>query len=65
MVQNTTGKKTIKLKSSINNKSTVETIVKTYEHHPSIKLIKEHIQKNKKLKSLFMEFSRTASLVTG
>lgn len=50
MVQNTTGKKTIKLKSSNNNKSTVETIVKTYEHHPSIKLIKEHIQKSKKSK---------------
>ena len=27
------------------DKSTVETIIKTFEHHPSIKLIKEHIKK--------------------
>ena len=45
MVQNATGKATIKLQGSNNDKSTVETIIKTYEHHPSIKLIKEHIQK--------------------
>ena len=45
IVQNTTGKATIKLQGSNNDKSTVETIIKTYEHHPSIKLIKEHIQK--------------------
>ena len=30
---------------SNNNRSTVETIVKTNEHYPSIKLIKAHIQK--------------------
>ena len=30
-----------------NDKSTVETIIKTYEHHPSIELIKENIQKEK------------------
>ena len=45
IVQKTTGKATIKLQGSNNYKSTVETIIKTYEHHPSIKLIKEHIQK--------------------
>ena len=45
IVQNTTGKATIKLQGSNNDKSTVETIIKTYEHHPSIKFIKEHIQK--------------------
>ena len=33
------------MQGSNNDKSTVETIIKTYEHHPSIKLIKEHIQK--------------------
>ena len=44
-VQNTTGKATIKLQGSNNDKSIVETIIKTYDHHPSIKLIKEHIQK--------------------
>ena len=43
IVQNTTGKATIKLQGSNNDKSTVETIIKTYEHHPSIKLIKEHV----------------------
>ena len=31
------------MQGSNNDKSTVETIIKTYEHHPSIKLIKEHI----------------------
>ena len=45
IVQKTTGKATIKLQGSNNYKSTVETIIKTYEHHPSIKLIKGHIQK--------------------
>ena len=35
----------IKLQGSNNDKSTVETIIKNYEHHPSIKLIKEHIEK--------------------
>ena len=45
IVQNTTGKATIKLQSSNNDKSTVETIIKTYKHHPSIELIKEHIPK--------------------
>ena len=45
MVQNTSGKTTIKLQGSNDDKSTVETIIKTYEHDPSIKLIKEHIQK--------------------
>ena len=45
IVQNTTGKATIKLQGSNKDKSTVETIIKTYEHHPSIKLIKEHNQK--------------------
>ena len=33
------------MQGSSNGKCTVETIIKTYEHHPSIKLIKEHIQK--------------------
>ena len=33
------------MQGSNNDKSTVEKIIKTYEHHPSIKLIKEHIQK--------------------
>ena len=42
MVQNKTEKVTIKLQGSNNDKSTVETIIKTYEHHPSIELIKEH-----------------------
>ena len=45
IVQNTTRKATIKLQGSNKDKSTVETIIKTYEHHPSIKLIKEHNQK--------------------
>ena len=45
IVQNATGKATIKLQVSNNDKSTVDTIIKTYEHHPSIKRIKEHIQK--------------------
>ena len=44
IVQNTSGKATIKLQDS-NNKDPVETIIKTYEHHHSIKLIKKHIQK--------------------
>ena len=35
----------VQIQGSNNNKFTVETIIKTYEHHPSIKLIKEHIQK--------------------
>ena len=43
IVQNRTGKVTIKLQRSSKYKSTVETIIKTYEHHPSIKLIKEHV----------------------
>ena len=33
------------MEGSNNDKSTVETIIKTYEYHPSIKHIKEHIQK--------------------
>ena len=33
------------MQGSNNDKSTVQTIIKTYEHHPSIKLIKEYIQK--------------------
>ena len=33
------------MQGSNNDKSTAETIIKTYEHHPSIKLIKENIQK--------------------
>ena len=45
IVQNTTGKPTIKLQRSNNDKSTVKTIIKTYEHHPSIKLIKAQILK--------------------
>ena len=45
IAQNTAGKATIKLPGSNNGKSTVEIIIKTYEHHPSIKLIKENIQK--------------------
>ena len=45
IVQNTTGKATTKLQGSNNDKSIVETIIKTYDHHPSIKLIKKHIQK--------------------
>ena len=32
------------MQGSNNDKSTAETIIKTYEHHHSIKLIKEHIQ---------------------
>ena len=47
IVQNATGKATIKLQVSNNDKSTVDTVIKTYEHHPSIKRIKEHIQKEK------------------
>ena len=43
--QNTTGKATIKLQGCNNGKFTAETIIKTYEHHPSIKLIQKHIQK--------------------
>ena len=45
IAQNTTGKATIKLQGSNNDKSTIETIIKTYGRHRSIKLIKEHIQK--------------------
>ena len=45
IIQNTTAKATIKLRSCNNDKSIVETIIKTYEHYPSIELIKEHIQK--------------------
>ena len=33
------------MQGSNNDKSTVKTIIKTYEHHPSIKLIKENISK--------------------
>ena len=33
------------MKASNNDKFTVKTIIKTYEHHPSIKLIKEYIRK--------------------
>ena len=45
IVQNVTRKATIKLQGPNNEKSITETIVKTYEHHPSIKLIKEDITK--------------------
>ena len=45
IVQNTTGKATIKLQGSNNDKSIVETISKTQEHYLSIILIKKHIQK--------------------
>ena len=44
IVQNTTGIATIKLQGSNNDKYTVETIVKNYEHHSSINFIKERIQ---------------------
>ena len=47
IAQNTTGKATIKLQGSNNDKSTIETISKTYGRHPSIKRNKEHIQKDK------------------
>ena len=57
IVQNPTGKSTIKLQGSNNDKSTVETIIKTYEHNPTIKLIKEHIQKGNN------EFNIKASIV--
>ena len=40
IVQKTTGKATIKLQGSNNDKYTVEAIIETYEHHSSIKLIK-------------------------
>ena len=33
------------MQGSNNDKFTVETIIKTYEHHPSIKFNKEYIQK--------------------
>ena len=33
------------MQGSNNDKSTVENIIKAYEHHPIIKRIKEHIQK--------------------
>ena len=45
IVQNTTGKPTIKLQGSNNDKSTVKTIIKIYDHHPSIKVIKAQILK--------------------
>ena len=45
IVQNVTRKATIKLQGPNNEKPITETIVKTYEHHPSIKLIKEDITK--------------------
>ena len=34
------------MQGSDNDKSTVETIIKTYEHHPGIKRIQEHIPKD-------------------
>ena len=43
MVQNKTEKVTMKLQGSNNDKATLETIIKTYEYHPSIELIKEHV----------------------
>ena len=43
-LQNKIVKATIKLQGSNDDKSTVETIIKTYDH-PRIKLIKEYIQK--------------------
>ena len=43
IVQNVTRKATIKLQGPNNERSIAETIIKTYEHHPSIKLIKEDI----------------------
>ena len=48
IVQNTTGKVTIKLRGSNNDKSTVEIIIKSYQRHTSIKLIKEHNPKENK-----------------
>ena len=45
IVQITTGKANIKSQGPNNNKCTVEIIMKTYEHHPSIIIINEHIQK--------------------
>ena len=39
ILQNTTGKATIELQGFNNKKSTVETIIKIYEYHPSFKLI--------------------------
>ena len=33
------------MQGSSNEKSTTEAIIKTYDHHPSIKLIKEYIPK--------------------
>ena len=47
IVTNTTGNASIKLQGAKNDKSTVETISKTYEHHPSIRLIKEHVSTEK------------------
>ena len=38
-------KQPLNCKGPNNDKSTAETIFKTNEHHPSTKLIKEHIQK--------------------
>ena len=35
------------MQGSNNDKSTIETIIKTYGRHPSIKRNKEHIQKDK------------------
>ena len=40
-----TGKATIKLQGSNNDKPTEKTIIKTYKRHPSIKFIKEQILK--------------------
>ena len=48
IVQNTTGTVTIKLRGSNNDKSTVEIIIKAYQRHTSIKLIKEHNPKENK-----------------
>ena len=47
IVQDTTGKANIKLQGSNKDRATVETIIKTYEHSPSIKLINEHTFKKK------------------
>ena len=45
IVQKYTGKATIKLQDSNNDKPTEKTIIKTYKCHPSINFIKEQILK--------------------
>ena len=48
ILQNTTGKATIELQGFNNKKSTVETIIKIYEYHPSFKLIASTIMQIQK-----------------